>query len=100
MAYNIPIAGKISEFELTDESFKVVIALHLVAVIKNADDLVQVVTSEEHDSAAREWAAAKLLIMWEDDRKGGVTLAHLAYVGDHADEPHKSQANQIIRDNI
>lgn len=64
-----------------------------------ADDLVHVVVDGESGND-RDRAAAKLIEMWENDRQNGVTLDHLVFVGDHADEPHKSQVNQIIRDNI
>ncbi len=63
-----------------------------------ADDLVHVVV--DGGSCDSDRAAEKLLTMWEDGRRSGVTRDHLAYVGDHANEPHKSRANKIIRDNI
>jgi|GEM_PF-5187195 len=63
------------------------------------DDLVHVVVDGEDDNA-RDQAAAKLIELWENDRQNKITLDHLAYVGDHADEPQKSRANEIIRNNI
>lgn len=63
------------------------------------DDLVHLVVDDK-GSCDSDRAAEKLIKLWEDGRQGGITLDHLAYVGDHADEPHKSRANQIIRDNI
>lgn len=64
-----------------------------------ADDLVRVVVDDK-GSCDSDRAAEKLIELWENGRQNGITLDHLAYVGDHADEPHKSQANQIIRDNL
>ena len=90
-----------SDLGLTDDDFKDFEAEELVKGINNADDLAQLVVEDEHHPVARAAAAEKLLKMWEDGgRQGGITLDHLAYVGDHADEPHKSKANQIIRNNL
>ncbi len=63
------------------------------------DDLVQVVVDSE-DSCDSDSAAIKLIELWETGRRNGITLDHLAYVGEHAAEPHKSRANEIIRDSI
>ena len=63
------------------------------------DDLVQVVVDSD-GSCDSDRAAEKLIELWEDGRQNGITLDHLAYVGDHATEPHKSRANEIIRANI
>lgn len=63
------------------------------------DDLVHMVVDIESGSES-DRAAEKLIELWENGRKNNVTLDHLVYVGDHAAEPHKSRANQIIRDNI
>lgn len=62
-------------------------------------DLVHVVveSKSEHD---RDRAAAKLIELWHAGRKGGVTLHHLAYVGDYAGEPYSAQADDIIRNNL
>ena len=89
-----------SDFDLTDDDLKTFEAEKLVKETNNADDLADLVVEDEHHPVARTAAAEKLLKMWEEGRQGDVTLDHLAYVGDHADEPHKSKANQIIRDNI
>lgn len=90
----------VSELDLTDEDLEVFEAEQLVEGMGRADDLVYLVVEEEHHWVARNKAAKKLIKMWEDGRHGGVTLGHLAYVGDHAEEPHKSRANKIIRNNI
>jgi hypothetical protein len=63
------------------------------------DDLVQVVVDSE-SGCGSDRAAEKLIELWENGRQNNVDLHHLAYVGDHAAEPHKSRANQIIRDNM
>jgi hypothetical protein len=89
-----------SDFDLTDDDLKTFEAEDLVKKTNNADDLVHLVVEDEHHPVARTAAAEKLLKMWEDGRQGGITLDHLAYVGDHAGEPYKSRANQIIRDNL
>lgn len=89
-----------SDLDLTDDDLKVFEAEELVKSTSNADDLVHLVVEDEHHPVARMAAADKLLKMWEEGRQGGITLDHLAYVGDHADEPHKSKANQIIRNNL
>lgn len=86
--------------DLTDDDPKAVLAMDLVENTDHADDLAHLVVGDEHYPVARTAAAEKLIKMWEDGRQGGVTLDHLVYVGDHADEPHKSRANQIIRDNL
>jgi hypothetical protein len=90
----------VSKLDLTDEDLQVFEAEQLVKGMSHADDLVQLVVDEDYPSCARVWAAEKLVNMWKDGRQGGVTLDHLAYVGDHADEPHKSHANEIIRNNL
>ncbi len=71
-----------------------------VACMDHADDLLHLFAEESFSAAARAAAAEKLIKMWEEGRQGKITLHHLAYVGDHADEPQKSKANQIIRDNL
>lgn len=63
------------------------------------DDLVHVVV-DGVGSCASDRAAEKLIELWKDCRQNGITLDHIAYVGDHADEPHRSRANEIIRANI
>ncbi len=76
-------------------------AYELVKETNDADTLVHLVVEEEHyPSEIRQVAAEKLIKMCENGRKGGVTLNHLACVGDHADEPYKSRANKIISDNL
>jgi len=92
-------------FEQTEEDLAMFEDTHLVEGMEHADDLVHVVVGESYNWAARERAAEKLLEMWDGQwtreyRNSGITLDHLAYVGDHAEEPHKSRANQIIRENI
>ncbi len=57
-------------------------------------DLVQVVASGK-GSADSDRAAKKLIDMYLDGNLM-VGLDDLAYVGDHANEPHKSEANGII----
>ena len=88
------------ELYMTDEDLKVFEAEQLVKGMSHANDLVQLVVEDEHHWVAREKAAEKLIKLWYDGRRGGITLDHLAYVGDHAAEPHKSRANEIIRANI
>lgn len=63
------------------------------------DDLVHVVVDCK-GSCDSDRAAEKLIELWENGRQNGVTLDHLVFVCDHADEPHRSRANQIIRTNI
>lgn len=82
-------------FNLADDEMA---ALELVKKTNEADILVHLVVEEDLPSVARQAAAEKLLKMWREGRRGGVTLDHLVYVADHADEPHKSDAEQIIRD--
>lgn len=89
-----------SDLDLTEDDLKVFEAEELVKVTNNADDLVHIVAEKEHHHIARSAAAEKLLKMWEDGRKGGITLDHLIHVGDYAQEPYKSKANQLIRDNL
>lgn len=73
-------------------------AKELVRSTCHVDDLTYLVVSHP---IARNKAAEKLLEIWEKGpQRYGVTLDHLSYVGDHADEPYKSQANKIIRDNL
>lgn len=88
-----PISGSDPDFDYAAEG------TDLVASTNNADDLVHFVAEEHHHPHVRNAAAEKLLKMWQDGRKGGITLDHIAYVNDHAEEPYKSQANQI-RNNI
>lgn len=90
----------VSELDMNDEDLKVFEAEQLVKGMSHADDLVHLVVEDEHHWVARERAAEKLIKLWDDGRMGGVTLDHLAYVSDHADEPHKSRANEIIRANL
>ncbi len=85
---------------------------NLVKETDDADDLAYILICGCYQET-RNAAAAKLIKMWKEGRRGrvimfyqgcrlqnGVTLEHLTYVGDHAKEPHKSEANQIIRDNL
>lgn len=92
------------DFDFTDEDLEIYAAAEDLQLIEQgnlcADDLTQFVIDEEYHSTVRVTAAKKLLEMWNNGRVGGITLDHLAYVGDHANEPYKSQANQIIKDNI
>lgn len=83
-----------------DCDFAALNAEGLVKSTNNADELVYMLTEEEFNSAGKEAAAKKLLKMWKEGRANGITLDHLAYVGDYADEPSKSEANQIIRNNL
>lgn len=62
-------------------------------------DLVHVVV-ESKSEYDRDRAAAKLIELWHDGRKGGITLHHLAYVGDYAGEPFSAEADDIIRNNL
>ncbi len=89
-----------SDFDLTGDDLKAFEAQDLVTKTNNADDLAHLVVEDEHHPVARTAAAEKLLKMWEEGRQGGITLDHLAYIGDRADEPYKSKANRIIRDNL
>jgi hypothetical protein len=89
-----------TNLDQSDDDLKDFEAEQLVKQTNNPDDLVHLVVEDEHHWLARQGAAEKLIKMWEESRQGGITLDHLTYVGDHADEPHKSKANQIIRDNI
>lgn len=89
-----------SDLDLTEEELELFEAGDLVKKTSNADDLVQLVVEDRCHWATRLDAAEKLIRLWEDGRQGGITLDHLSYVGDHADEPYKSRANRIIRDNI
>lgn len=75
-------------------------AMDLVAGTDDADDLVYLVVGDMFPQAGRDAAAKKLIEMWKNNRQGGVTLDHLTYVGDYAEEPYKSEANQIIRDRL
>lgn len=74
-----------------------VLARQLVKGINNPDVLASIVVKKEkHHEIARNEAAKKLLDMFlAGDMRCSST--HLAFVGDHADEPYKSQANDIIR---
>ena len=62
-------------------------------------DLVHVVV-ESKSEYDRDRAAAKLIELWHAGREGGVTLHHLAYVGDYAGEPFSTEADDIIRNNL
>ena len=72
----------------------------LVESENTADRLAHMVVEDDFHPYAKSAAAKKLIKLWKDGRQGGVTLDHLTYVGDHADEPYKSEANQIIGDNL
>lgn len=89
-----------NNFDLDDDELEAVKAMNLVKNADHADDLTYFVLEDTFPQTARTAAAAKLLKNWKDGRKGGVTLDHLIYVGDHAKEPYKSEANQIIRDRL
>jgi len=71
-------------------------AVNLVQKTTHADDLVHLLVEDHFPSEAKDLVAARLMNMWKD-RSGGITLDHLVYIGDHADEPYKSEANEIIR---
>lgn len=88
-----------NDFDL-DDDLEALEAEGLIQSTDNADDLTYFVVEEELPQVARTKAAEKLLKLRKDGRKGGVTLDHLTYVGDHAEEPYKSEANQIIRDRL
>ena len=89
-----------NDFDLNEDELEAVEAMDLVENADHADDLTYFVIEDRFPQTARTAAAAKLLKNWKDGRKGGVTLDHLTYVGDHAEEPYKSEANQIIRDRL
>ena len=86
------MTGEFAFPELTD----VELSRQLVEGINCADDLFPLLTEEGIDCTVRAVAARKLIEMWEDDCRRGVTIDHIACAGDHADEPYKSRANQII----
>jgi len=90
----------VSELDITDEDLEVFDAQQLVKGIADADTLADIVTNDEHHWAARNDAAAKLIELWEKGCQNSVTLDHLAHISDHAEEPYKSQANQIIRTSL
>jgi len=83
-----------------EEDSDVIDAQMLVESENTADRLAHMVVEDDFHPCAKSAAAKKLIKLWKNDRQGGVTLDHLAYVGDYADEPYKSKANQIIRDNL
>lgn len=86
-------------FSDTEVDHAMVAAQHLVSSINDPDALIDLVTQEEARWAGRNDAAAKLIKMFKDGDTR-CTLDHLAYVGDHADEPYKSEANELIRSRL
>lgn len=81
---------------MTPDDLKVFEAQELVRRTNDPDDLASIVTEDQHHWVARNDAAEKLIEMFlAGDMR--CDLNHLAIVGDHADEPHKSEANSIIR---
>lgn len=90
-----------SNLDLSDDEAQAFEGEELVKQTNSPHDLAYLVVEKQHyHSVTRQRAAEKLLKMWEDGRQNGITLDHLAYVGDHADEPYKSKANEIIRTHI
>lgn len=89
----------VSEFDLTKEDLEAFEAENLVKRTNNADDLVHLVVEDVHHHVARAAAAKKLIDMYLDGNMS-VNLGHLAHVGDHADEPYKTQTNDIIRNHL
>ena len=83
-----------------EEDSDVIDAQMLVESENTADGLAHMVVEDYFHPCAKSAAANKLIKLWKNGRQGGVTLDHLAHVGDYADEPYKSKANQIIRDNL
>ena len=87
-------------FDVSDGDVLSYAAEQLVTHTHCPDELVHVLIESDFPRAARDSAAEKLIDMWENARdRSGITLDHLAYVGDHADEPYRTQANLIIRQN-
>ncbi len=81
---------------MTADELAVFEAQHLVRGIDDPDILASIVIEDGHHWAAKNDAAVKLIKMFfNGNMRCGLT--HLAYVGDHADEPHKTEANKIIR---
>lgn len=89
----------VSELDLTKEDLGVFEAQQLVKGMDRVGDLVDVVINEKYHWAARNDAAQKLIDMYLDGNMS-VDRGHLAHVGRHADDPYKTQANEIIRDSL
>lgn len=83
----------------TEVDHDMVAAQYLVSSMNNPDDLADLVTQEEAHWAGRNDAAAKLIKMFKDGDTR-CTLDHIAHVGDKADEPYKSEANELIRQRL
>jgi len=73
-------------------------ALLVIDLAETADDVLYFFQHEDFLPWKSD-AAKKLIAMWKDGRWGGITLEHLASIAADADEPEKSEANQIIKDN-
>jgi len=71
----------------------------LVDATTDAEDLVKFVVERDKFSLnTRRIAGRKLLEMYKEGLRGGVSLFHVQYVADYADEPFKSKASKIIRE--
>ncbi len=81
----------------TDVDHEMTDAEQLVSSINDPDALADLVHRE--DFAGSNIAAEKLIKMFKDGDTS-CTLDHLAHVGDNADEPYKSEANELIRQHL
>lgn len=72
----------------------------LVEDTENPEELTYLFMEDSLHQEARNLAARKLLDRWKQGFTTVTMLQLLCYVGDHAVEPYKTEANEFIRSKI
>jgi len=83
--------------ELTDEEARLIVK-DLITTTDHIDDLVHLVT-QDYPPGISNAAAAKLIEKFEESSFPRRMLDHILVVVEYADEPYKSKASEIIRNN-